>query len=214
MATPLSAWVFIDGQNVYNDARRAFHDPDNDPGWCGQYDPWKYGELLVELGNKNDQAHPRVMEHVRLYQGMPVSSYQPSAHASFRRKRAAWEALGVEVFARPLRYPKEWPKAKPEEKGIDVQLAVDLLYNGYRHNYEIAIVASTDTDLVPALEAVCDLRRAWGKPRLEVVSWVNPNDRKRLSVAGHNVWCHWLTESHYVSVQDKTDYNIKPTTGS
>lgn len=52
-STPLKARVFIDGQNVYNDARRAFHSP-RDPGWYGQYDPWKYGELLVQLGNEGD----------------------------------------------------------------------------------------------------------------------------------------------------------------
>lgn len=99
--------------------------------------------------------------------------------------------------------PKDWPKSREEEKGIDVHLAVDLLYNGVRHNHDIAIVASTDTDLVPALEAVCDLRRAWGKPRLEVVAWFNPADRKRLSVAGYKVWCHQLSKAHYESVQDK-----------
>ncbi len=83
-------------------------------------------------------------------------------------------------------------------------LAVDLVYNGIRNFFDVAIVASTDTDLAPALEAICELHRAWGKPRVEVASW-SPT-RKRLSVKGAKIWCHWLSNTEYRSVQDQTVY--------
>jgi uncharacterized LabA/DUF88 family protein len=74
------------------------------------------------------------------------------------KQRTAWERRGVKVFARPLRYPRKWPSEKALEKGVDVALAVDLVFNAARRYYDVAVVASTDTDLVPALEAVCELR--------------------------------------------------------
>lgn len=40
------------------------------------------------------------------------------------------------------------------EKGVDVQLAVDLLVGAYENNYDTAIVISSDTDLMPAMEKV------------------------------------------------------------
>jgi hypothetical protein len=71
-------------------------------------------------------------------------------------------------------------------------------------HYDIGIVMSTDTDLVRALEAVCDLQRAWGTPRVEVASW-GPT-KKRLRVDGFMVWCHWLDENDYQAVRDQTSY--------
>ncbi|MFH1565535.1 MAG: NYN domain-containing protein [bacterium] len=40
------------------------------------------------------------------------------------------------------------------EKGVDVQLAVDLLVGAYEDTYDTAIVISSDTDLMPAMEKV------------------------------------------------------------
>jgi NYN domain len=122
------------------------------------------------------------------------------------KQRTAWGRDGVKVFARPLRYPKNWPYEKPLEKGVDVALAVDLVFNAARRFYDVAVVASTDTDLMPALEAVCELRRAWGKPQLEVTCW-SPLT-KRLRVDGYSLWCHRLGRSDYESVRDKTNYTI------
>jgi uncharacterized LabA/DUF88 family protein len=75
------------------------------------------------------------------------------------------------VFTRSLRYPRNWPTQPAEEKGVDVELAVDLVFNAARQNFDVGVVVSTDTDLVPALQAVCNLNRAWGKPRVEVMAW-------------------------------------------
>jgi len=42
------------------------------------------------------------------------------------------------------------------EKGVDVQLAVDLVRYGAKDNYDVAIVVSGDGDYAPAVEAVKD----------------------------------------------------------
>ncbi|MEK9165648.1 MAG: NYN domain-containing protein [Patescibacteria group bacterium] len=40
------------------------------------------------------------------------------------------------------------------EKGVDVQIAVDLLVGAYENLYDTAIVISSDTDLMPAMSKV------------------------------------------------------------
>jgi uncharacterized LabA/DUF88 family protein len=40
------------------------------------------------------------------------------------------------------------------EKGVDVKLAVDLIVGAYENLYDVAIVVSSDTDLIPAIQKV------------------------------------------------------------
>lgn len=43
---------------------------------------------------------------------------------------------------------------KYHEKGVDVNLAVDLLVGAYENLYDVAILVSSDTDLIPAIKKV------------------------------------------------------------
>ena len=54
-----------------------------------------------------------------------------------------WEKAGVVVTWRTLRYPQEWPDAKPEEKGIDVALAIDLVRLAIDGEYDVGIDVSS-----------------------------------------------------------------------
>lgn len=49
---------------------------------------------------------------------------------------------------------------KYHEKGVDVQLAVDLLVGAYENTYDAAILLSSDTDLIPAIKKVKELGKA------------------------------------------------------
>lgn len=40
------------------------------------------------------------------------------------------------------------------EKGVDVQIAVDLLGDAYDNLYDVAILISSDTDLIPAIKKI------------------------------------------------------------
>ena len=40
------------------------------------------------------------------------------------------------------------------EKGVDVKMAVDILVGAYEDLYDVAILVSSDTDLIPAIEKV------------------------------------------------------------
>jgi uncharacterized LabA/DUF88 family protein len=45
------------------------------------------------------------------------------------------------------------------EKGVDVHLATDLLVGAYENQYDTAIIISSDTDLIPAIQKAKDLKK-------------------------------------------------------
>ena len=110
------------------------------------------------------------------------------------------------VMSRDLRYPPDWPRRPAQEKGIDVALAVDFVMLIARRECDVGILFSSDTDLVPALEAVLALRPG-DAAACEVAAWAAPGRRPRsLSVRGASIRSHLLTEADYRSVADLTDY--------
>lgn len=73
--------------------------------------------------------------------------------------------------------------------------------------YDIGVLVSSDTDLLPALEAVLGLPS--GSPTPEVAAW-QPDDRPgyRLRVPGGQVRCNWLDRNDFLAAADSRDYNI------
>lgn len=195
--------VFVDYQNVYMGARGAFHPYGSSPQ-DGQVDPYRLGELLVAKG---PPAVDRELSAVRVYRGQPDSAKDPKGYAANDRQCQRWRTLPkLTVTTRTLRYPRDWPREREQEKGIDVQLAIDLVAGAVRDEYEVAILMSTDTDLKPALEFVRDLQGD-PYPRCEVAAWSSPDGySRRLSIPGRQIWCHWLDESDYRSIADPTNY--------
>lgn len=53
------------------------------------------------------------------------------------------------MVARDLRYPAGWPAQPAQEKGIDVALAVDVVMMAARREFDVGVLFSSDTDLVP-----------------------------------------------------------------
>lgn len=107
---------------------------------------------------------------------------------------------GVTVVRHPVRYPPTWPKEPAQEKGIDVALAADFIELALDQEYDVGIVFSSDTDLVPILSKVVNRKLA----RVEVAAWTGA---PRLQFPGTLLpWCHRLTRPDYLSVADPTDY--------
>jgi uncharacterized LabA/DUF88 family protein len=91
-----------------------------------------------------------------------------------------------------------------QEKGIDVALATDFLDLAWDQEYDVGILFSSDTDLVPAAERVYKRQLA----RVEVAAWSNTF---RLRFPSTTLpWCHHLSKADYLAVADPTDYT-KPT---
>jgi uncharacterized LabA/DUF88 family protein len=201
---PLRVVVFIDYQNVLNDARRAFHThPYASPD--GQVDPILLGQRLVRK-QPVDATRRRACHEVRVYRGRPDPRKEPQMNAAHMRQCQAWESAGARVIARPLRYPRAWPKERAEEKGIDVQIAIDIVMMAVNKEFDVAILASTDTDQRPVLEAFQSLPLE-PRPVVEVAAWHTDAFHKRLSAPGAITWPHLLGSDDYRIVRDRTDYN-------
>ena len=199
--TPQRVVVFVDAQNCYRSARRAFFNDPSAPYRFGQFQPWRLGELLCA------RDPGRILVDVRLYTGRSDAYLQPTAYRANLQQCSAWEQSGCYVFTRPLRYPRGWPRnvdgQRPEEKGIDVAMALDIVRLADRGAYDVAIICSADTDLVPAVEDVLDGDQG---ASVEVAAWRSERYRQRLSLKDRNLWCHWLTFEDYERVRDETHY--------
>lgn len=193
---------------MLNGARRAFFKksvavPD------GQFWPMKLGHLLAS--RRTEGREGRILHSVRVYTGRPDPALQSTSAAANVRQCQAWERTGAYVFHRPLRYPYGWPNNRdgggPQEKGIDVAIAVDLVDMAHRREYDVAIVCSADSDLSPAIEKV----RATTGVEAEVASWRQGSYGHRIfSRDQPDLFCHWLYQDNFEAVQDETDYTKPP----
>ena len=193
--------VFIDYQNVYKSARNAFF-PGSGNHVEGQIHPLALGRLLA--GGPTDPTRQCVS--VRIYRGLPSNERDPKGYSATQRQMAFWNTLpGVTACTRALNYRDPH---NPKEKGIDVLLAVDLVLGAARNEYDVGIVCSHDTDLVPAMEAVVAMK---GDKACETAIW-KPSDGSPihlLSVKGHVIRRHALVRRFYDLVRDDTDYTAK-----
>ena len=198
---PKRVAVFIDYQNVYRSARRTFG-LDHGPHWEGQVHPQRLGLVLKGVGDDS-----RELVAVRVYRGMPSSRHDSRGYGAASRQIAAWRSqASTTVIVRPLRYPRSYPSDPPQEKGIDVCIALDYVMMALHDEYDVGVLFSADTDLIPALEVVA---RERGPSSCEVAAWkAADGPARRLRIKSANIWCHLLTLSRYKHVHDPTDYNV------
>ncbi|MFC0864314.1 NYN domain-containing protein [Sphaerimonospora cavernae] len=198
---PARVVVFMDYQNVHGSALRAFWPRGTHPA-NGHIDPYRLGQLIVQKRTTN--GYPSRLAQVRIYRGAPNPRRQPAAAAANDRQSDAWtRSPKVLVRRRPLRYPTRWPHEPAVEKGIDVALAVDVLrLAAVDDSYDVGVVLSGDTDLVPAIEAVQGLKCG----HIEVAAWRGGGGRLRIDGTS-SPWCRWLDESDYRAFLDPTDYS-------
>jgi uncharacterized LabA/DUF88 family protein len=203
--------VFVDYQNVYMRAREAFGRGDRLDFTFGQIYPRRLGVRLRQLAA--DAGKDRVLQQVRVYRGEPDALRSPTGQAACQRQVAVWSAQpGVQAFTRPLSYrPTRWENGRPvdweaREKGIDVMLAVDMVIGAARDEFDVALLASADTDLLPAAEAVLDTGK-W----VEFAAWrPDTGYASHLRVEGRPTWCHHLRRRDFELVADRTDYTRMP----
>jgi hypothetical protein len=118
---PLRVGVFLDWQNCYRTARDAFGFKGS--GIDGNVKPLLLAQMLAKARVGDRPGH---LTKVRIYTGRASQHHDPRTYAANRRQFQAWinsDPECVDVVARTLDYKL----AQPREKGIDVQLAIDLV---------------------------------------------------------------------------------------
>jgi uncharacterized LabA/DUF88 family protein len=201
--------LFIDWQNVYKGSRETF-DLKSKFHTQGQVNPVEVGRRIV---GKYVPGAKRSLAEVRVYTGRPDPRQDSKTYAAHMRQCAGWEKSGLVVIRhRQLRYPRDWPDARAEEKGIDVQIAIDFVMGIRRADFDIGVIFSTDTDLLPALEAGVEIARAEGRPLPEVAAWRGHGGKGRgqLRISGMPLRPHLLEWADYQACHDDTDYNVAP----
>ncbi|MGI8448218.1 MAG: NYN domain-containing protein [Streptosporangiaceae bacterium] len=152
------------------------------------------GRLADLIASK--RRRPSVAAAVRVFRGRPDPGHQARLTASNDAQAAQWTRdQRVQVMRRQLVY-RDWPNLPPVEKGIDVAVAVDLMRLAFGRQYDALVLFSSDSDLMPALEAVVEMRLT----HVEVACWRGGN---QLRFPGTSLpWCHSLTDSDWTAVVD------------
>ncbi|QAY69984.1 NYN domain-containing protein [Xylanimonas protaetiae] len=193
--------LFMDYQNVHLSVGEAFAPPGT-PAHTTLIHPGRFGDALMAA--RAAKGRTGTLERIHVYRGQPSSTHEPDPAAWNKAQSAEWSRdPRVAMFNRPLRYPRDWPNNRAREKGVDVKLAIDFVRAGIEKSADVLILASRDTDLMPAIETVMDI----GGSTVEICTWVGCS-RLRLGrdYSAHHLWCTYLDGASYVASKDPKKY--------
>lgn len=186
----LRAAIVIDYQNVHLIGRNVF-EPFLAPHECLVH-PLHFANQIIHARNANQRADGdrAVLAKVLVYRGLPSAEHDPEPYARNLAQKTEWEKDSrVTVTLRPLKYTyqrdADGRKATDAtgkaittgkaEKGVDVLCALALVREARDPNTDLVLLASQDSDLVPALDEAMDL----GSAKVETASWYSPKERFR-----------------------------------
>lgn len=145
--------IFIDGNNFYSGAKKLIND--NSISLL-QFDYAKFGNFLCKDDN--------TCVEIRYYIGAVSrcgDKKSEDMYANQQRLIALLQRYNIPVtLGTIIRHPDK----TFHEKGVDVRIAVEMIRLARIDKYDKAILISSDTDLVPAVEEV----RSLGKQVLYV----------------------------------------------
>jgi uncharacterized LabA/DUF88 family protein len=144
--------IYVDGFNLYYGCIK-----DTPYHWL---DVGKMCRLLLP----KDQIH-RIKYFTALVEARPNDPDQPVRQRAFLRALQTIPNLEI-ILGTFLSHEVTMPRSpigsgyvkviKTEEKGSDVNLATHLLLDGFRNDYELAVVVSNDSDLLLPIQVVTD----------------------------------------------------------
>lgn len=200
-AETLYAMGFIDGQNLYQHAKDAFghHHPN--------YDPLKLHQAVC-------QKHGWTPTLVHFYTGVPDCKHERMWAGYWSNRVLALKRANVQVTTRPLRYREEsvfvadgseQTVVTPQEKGIDIRLALDIVRLARTRSYDVCVIYSQDQDLQEATEEVKTIGREQG--RQIIVACAFPSGQNATSKRGidKTQWIR-MDETFYNACLDDRDY--------
>lgn len=190
--------VLIDYQNIHLTARDLFGRPGTGARETLIH-PALFAERLVRVRAATVSDATQVVS-IAVFRGVPSNAKQPDLYAAAQAQRSQWTRdPRVRVHYRPLRYGRR-PDEPPREKGVDVHLAVELVRAVYLvPGLDVAVVASHDRDLEPAL----DLAAGSGRVSVETVGW---HQRPPLRVRGRLLRHTTLGLPDFLAARDPRDY--------
>jgi len=227
----LRAAVILDYQNVHLTARDVFNPRGGDHE--SLIHPVLFARRTIDERNTRQRpGYPHAeLATVIVYRGLPHVDHDWEQHRRCMDQATQWRNDGADVELRDLKYHyelaadrtairgvhgKKIPKGRPQEKGIDVLCALRCVREAARPDIDTVILASRDTDLVPVLDEIFDLRRR--EPtryaQIETVSWLNTRAREEGAMSGgslrategRRIWNTNLDRRSYEACLDRRDY--------
>lgn len=223
--------VIVDYQNVHLTAFDVFN-PRGD-----RHDslihPMQFAKrAIVQRNARQREGYPQaVVTRVIAYRGLHHVDYDWEQNRRALDQATQWGNDGVDVQLRDLKYSfrlgadgrplrdingKKIPQGRPKEKGIDVLCALACVREAARSDVDLVVLASRDTDLVPALDEVYDFRGSDPDryARIETVSWFNSRWEEEKSMSGgslrptapRKIWNTNLDRACYDASIDRTSY--------
>lgn len=195
------AIVFFDGQNLFHGAKEAF-------GYTyPNFDPEKLARsVCAKMSWQLAQA--------RFYTGVHTLEGNEHWHRFWEKKLAMMGRQGVRIFCRDLRYQNttiqlpdgsQQTAAVPQEKGIDVRIALDVVSCVLEGSCDVAVIFSQDQDLSEVADEVRKISRRENR-WIKVASAfpVGPTSRNRRGINGTD----WITidRATYDACIDPRDY--------
>ena len=157
--------IFIDGSNLYHSIKNFFKRTDIDMG---------------KLGNK--LLDKRRLVRIYYYNAKVGHKEEPER---YRDQQAFFASVSAIPYCE-LRLGRlvyiNWPNTPPFEKGVDIQLATDMITHSFKNNYDVAVLVAGDNDYVGALQSVKDN----GK-HVEVALFGKERTSRQLRVAADRV---------------------------
>jgi uncharacterized LabA/DUF88 family protein len=220
----LQTVVIIDYQNVHLTGHELFAGGQGLARHETLVHPLHYANLLIKARNEGQRPG---MDHAALagvlvYRGEPSADHDPDGYRRNRAQKAQWERdPRVRVHLRPLKYRYLYDAAgrkatdvhgkpiidgPPREKGIDVLCALAVVREARRPGVGAVVLASHDTDLVPALDEAIGQHGA----RVETASWYDHGQggrgRQQLRPTTHRIWNTRLGATEFTNCRDTHDY--------
>lgn len=130
---------FIDGSNLYHSLKHFFNRADIN-----------IAELCRKILNR------RQLVRIYYFNAQVGKKEEPER---FKDQQAFFTGVAAIPYCE-LRLGRlvynNWPNSPPYEKGVDIQLATDMITHSFRDNYDVAVLVAGDSDYVGAIQAVKD----------------------------------------------------------
>ncbi len=157
--------IFIDGSNLYHSLKNFFKRTDLD-----------IGKLSNKLLDK------RRLVRIYYYNARVGLKEEPERYHDQQKFFASVNAIPYSELRLGRLVYFNWPNSPPYEKGVDIQLATDMITHSFKGNYDVAVLVAGDNDYVGAIQAVKDN----GK-NLEVALFGKESSSRQLRITADNV---------------------------
>jgi uncharacterized LabA/DUF88 family protein len=129
--------VQFDGSNFYNKVKKT--SPQT------HLTPYNYIGLATFLAKQKSRQVIYYVGEIKKYPGNKKSEVlyanQQSLFSNLRKQKIKIK-LGYLLFS----------ESAYHEKGVDVQIAADMIYGALKNRYDVCYLISSDTDLLPAIK--------------------------------------------------------------